>query len=914
MRASTMSGMVAVMVAGAAGAALGQPVVLNYNFNGMVHSGELGSAPNPGVANAPSGYRSISDRGLNINGAAGSFGTGPINGGTGMSYTIVSSAGVPDLVMLGDRNRFGPTYALGSGNNFDSVVDADFLGIMPSWLPNGGTSIGDSNFTGVQTTNLPSPLLMDVNSQIGVLYHVSNGGGRFDVTLTFSDASSVTYTLAGPDWFGTQIAPASLPGVASQSQLGVYNGVGNRDNPTPDGTLNVFEGVVNRSSLLSGLGFDIAGKQLVSIGFGNRQSPAGVPLATTTGVPSFAVMATTVGGAVPPPANDNCASAIAVSDGATNGSSAGATGSTISGCGVADTNDVWYVYTATHTGQTRVSLCGSGFDTTLAVYTGSCAGLTQVACNDDTCGTSSRVEFPTVQGQQYRIRIAGNNGERGVFTMLISSPPGVQAGPFINPSNGHTYYLLYPSSWTDAESDAVALGGHLVAINDAAENDFAYNTVLRFDGGAVFRRGWIGLSRDSNFQTWTNGDPVAYTNWAPGEPNNAGGIENYAEMRADTGQWNDVSNLPSGSQCGIVEIPTPPTNPLGSGSAVPANVEAGRTTQLRVTVIPAGSPPSTQISVRADLQAFGGSASQAFTDQGGNLFTYDLAVPLSQALQQYVIDFTVSDAESRSSQNTLSLTVIERSWQEQADGGGDASEFPDLAQRPVGAGELRLIRGALDNGSDADMYVIGICDVSTFSATTVGGVTFDTQLFLFNSDGTGVMHNDDSTGTASTIDNSGGLVAATGNFLLAVTAYNRDPFDAFAQLIWNNTPFTGIRAPDGPGAANPVASWTGTGSTGPYTITMTGVCYPGAGGGGCNPADVATEGSPQPFIDGPDGFITGTDFDVFVQAFFQEIRRPEPTGPYIADLTDGAGTGAPDGFITGADFDFFIVKFFAGCP
>ncbi|MBL8991227.1 MAG: hypothetical protein JNJ48_06570, partial [Phycisphaerae bacterium] len=66
--------------------------------------------------------------------------------------------------------------------------------------------------------------------------------------------------------------------------------------------------------------------------------------------------------------------------------------------------------------------------------------------------------------------------------------------------------------------------------------------------------------------------------------------------------------------------------------------------------------------------------------------------------------------------------------------------------------------------------------------------------------------------------------------------------------------------------------------------------------------------------DGPDGFITGTDFDVFVQAFFQEIRRPEPTGPYIADLTNGDGTGGPDGFVTGSDFDFFIVKFFAGCP
>ncbi|MCW5764942.1 MAG: hypothetical protein KIT68_03075 [Phycisphaeraceae bacterium] len=78
-------------------------------------------------------------------------------------------------------------------------------------------------------------------------------------------------------------------------------------------------------------------------------------------------------------------------------------------------------------------------------------------------------------------------------------------------------------------------------------------------------------------------------------------------------------------------------------------------------------------------------------------------------------------------------------------------------------------------------------------------------------------------------------------------------------------------------------------------------------------ADIATEGSVQPLIDGPDGFVTGTDFDVFVQAFFQESRRPAPAGPYIADLTNGDGTGGPDGFITGSDFDFFVLRFFEGC-
>lgn len=78
----------------------------------------------------------------------------------------------------------------------------------------------------------------------------------------------------------------------------------------------------------------------------------------------------------------------------------------------------------------------------------------------------------------------------------------------------------------------------------------------------------------------------------------------------------------------------------------------------------------------------------------------------------------------------------------------------------------------------------------------------------------------------------------------------------------------------------------------------------------CSPADVATEGNGDPLA-GPDGFVTGVDFDVYVISYFKELARPD--GSLLADLTDGSGTGGPDGFITGTDFDLFVQLYFMGC-
>lgn len=79
------------------------------------------------------------------------------------------------------------------------------------------------------------------------------------------------------------------------------------------------------------------------------------------------------------------------------------------------------------------------------------------------------------------------------------------------------------------------------------------------------------------------------------------------------------------------------------------------------------------------------------------------------------------------------------------------------------------------------------------------------------------------------------------------------------------------------------------------------------------PADIATSGNPDPNA-GPDGFITGEDFDLFVMAFFTEQTNAQ--GVLIADVATAGSSdpwSGPDGFITGEDFDAFVILYFTNC-
>lgn len=233
-------------------------VDLNFNWNGVVHPGESN------MPDAPDGYRSISDRGM-IYGSPDSLGgtTGTLTRGN-LTYYMNMLADTTDIIHIGGR-----------GNAWDLSSDGDNVGIRPNWDPsdNGlGTLVSSSNSMFEASPELNSSF------ELGVLYQAGNGGGNFRMTLGFTDATSISVTINAPDWFANNNGSPTAPqaGVATQVKLpgplsagDGFLAAADNDNGNQSSPLNCIEAVVTASSLQSGLGFSVVGRQLNSITFDN---------------------------------------------------------------------------------------------------------------------------------------------------------------------------------------------------------------------------------------------------------------------------------------------------------------------------------------------------------------------------------------------------------------------------------------------------------------------------------------------------------------------------------------------------------------------------------------------------------------------------------------------------------------------
>ena len=115
---------------------------------------------------------------------------------------------------------------------------------------------------------------------------------------------------------------------------------------------------------------------------------------------------------------------------------------------------------------------------------------------------------------------------------------------FMGAINGHGYYRSTGKlQWQSARdiSRSIGVNGHLATITSDEETNLIFNQIKNSGYSP-----WIGLSstgRQGRFR-WVNGEPLAYTNWAPGEPNNFGGsnrniTEPYVRLIDTSGTWND---------------------------------------------------------------------------------------------------------------------------------------------------------------------------------------------------------------------------------------------------------------------------------------------------------------------------------------------------------------------------------------
>ena len=183
----------------------------------------------------------------------------------------------------------------------------------------------------------------------------------------------------------------------------------------------------------------------------NTSNPTGLTVGQTYYVRVYTWTATTgqsttfnicIGTPPPPPSNDNFATPIAVSCGNvyTGDTSAPATldeDNAPDGFGAdLDAPNLWYSFTGTGSAQSvTLDLCGSSYDTSVLVYTGTSGNLTLIAANDDdnTCVSNtvnSKVTFTSDGVTTYYITVEGYNPTNvGAFTMNVTcaavNPPAV---------------------------------------------------------------------------------------------------------------------------------------------------------------------------------------------------------------------------------------------------------------------------------------------------------------------------------------------------------------------------------------------------------------------------------------------------------------------------------------------------------
>jgi hypothetical protein len=173
---------------------------------------------------------------------------------------------------------------------------------------------------------------------------------------------------------------------------------------------------------------------------------------------------------------------------------------------------------------------------------------------------------------------------------------------------------------------------------------------------------------------------------------------------------------------------------------------------------------------------------------------------------------------------------------------GDAGDLVTGAAQTVtgtAGSAVTSIKGSLTANSggiyDGDAYKIYISSPGTFSASTTGfspgANSFDSELFLFNLDGTGIVMNDDDPVTGNSQSNipAGNALTASlgvGYYYLLITGQGMTPTSAAGLIFpgWTDgtTDPTGVYGPNA--GAGAITGFGGSADEGgAYSISLAGV-------------------------------------------------------------------------------------------